>query len=81
MSSSIENPEQFLETPSNMKSINIDQCDNSNTDRVMLEKTSTCWDDVCYAKTVNNSINRIDIQRKDIVQKEYCTSTFFHYIH
>merc|ERR1719370_16515 len=74
MSSSSENPEQFLENPSNLKSLNMDQGVDMITGRWMLEKTNTCREDVGDAETVNNSMYEIDIQRNKTAVQDYCTS-------
>ena len=47
MSSSNENPEQFFENPSNMKSLNMDQGIDMNAGRWVLEKMNTGMDEVC----------------------------------
>merc|ERR1712126_355238 len=73
-SSSNENPEQFLEKASNMKSLNIDQGVDISTCSRMLEKTNTIRDDKCYAGTVEKSINSKNVQRNEPEEKERGTS-------
>merc|ERR1712212_542439 len=74
MSSSNENPEQFLETSSNMTSLNMEKDVDMTTCTWILEKTNTCRDDICYAETVDNSKYKINIQRNEPEEKEYCTN-------
>ena len=73
-SSSNENPEQFLEKASNMKSLNMDQGVDMNTCSRMLEKTNTIRDDKCYAGTVEKSIYSKTVQRNEPEEKERGTS-------
>merc|ERR1712136_273837 len=73
-SSSNENPEQFLEKASNMKSLNMDQGVDMNTCSRMLEKTNTIRDDKCYAETVEKSMYNKNVQRNEPEEKEYGTS-------
>ena len=73
-SSSNENPEQFLEKASNMKSLNMDQGVDMNTCSRMLEKTNTIRDDKCYAGTVEKSIYSKNVQRNEPEEKERGTS-------
>lgn len=69
-----ENPEQFLEKASNMKSLNMDQGVDMNTCSRMLEKTNTIRDDKCYAGTVEKSIYSKNVQRNEPEEKERGTS-------
>merc|ERR1712136_452845 len=72
--SSNENPKQFLEKASNMKSLNMDQGVDMNTCSRMLEKTNTIRDDKCYAGTVEKSIYSKNVQRNEPEEKERGTS-------